>query len=318
MTKKVGILLTNTGTPDAPTPAAVRKYLREFLSDKRIVKLPRLIWLPILYGLILPLRPRRSAKLYQTIWTTDGSPMRVIMKKIQQALHDKLSAPVEIGMNYGTPSIKESLETLRSKQVDEIIILPLYPQESFTTTASSLDRVQQVTRQWDNPPNFTSIQRYADHPQYISALARVVQLASTKINHSRHLLMSFHGIPQSFVEGGDPYQKQCELTSRLLANELKLPENKWSLCYQSQFGYAKWLKPATFDLLAELPKQGITEVDIICPGFSVDCLETLEEIAIRGKEIFLDAGGQSFRYLPALNDSPEQINLLAHLSLSTT
>jgi ferrochelatase len=311
MTKKYGVLITNTGTPDAPTTTAVRKYLREFLSDKRIVQLPRLIWLPILYGLILPTRPRKSAELYQTIWTEDGSPLRVIMQKIRSALMDTMSVPVEIGMNYGNPSIKEGLQKLRQQEVDEIIILPLFPQHSHTTTASTFDRVTAAVAKQP-----LLIHSYADHPLYIQALAASVQHFWKKQNAPRHLLISFHGIPQSFVKGGDPYQTQCELTSRLIANALNLPKDKWTLCYQSQFGYAKWLKPSTFDLLTEFPKQGIQDVDIICPGFAVDCLETLEEIAIRSNEMFIRAGGRSLRYIPALNDSDEHIKLLANLALS--
>ncbi|TAK78034.1 MAG: ferrochelatase [Gammaproteobacteria bacterium] len=301
---KIGILLTNTGTPDAPTPSAVRRYLREFLSDRRIVHLPRLVWLPILYGLILPFRSRRSAHLYQQIWTAEGSPMRVIMQKIQEKLGQKME--VEIGMNYGSPSIQQGLDRLRAKQVDQVIILPLFPQYSNTTTASTFDRVTHALQQWPALPALHFIRDYADHPSYIRALAQ-------SVHDTTHLLISFHGIPERFVQAGDPYRMRCEQTAALLAEALALPKDKWTLCFQSQFGYDKWLQPSTQRLLAELPKRGIKQVEVICPGFSVDCLETLEEIALRGKKTFLQAGGESLRYLPALNDHPSHIDMLVQL-----
>ena len=314
---KIGILLTNTGTPTAPTTGAVRRYLREFLSDKRIVQLPRLIWLPILYGLILPLRPRRSAKLYKKIWTHEGSPMRAIMQKIVPMLQKKLTASalveIEMGMHYGEPSIQQGLENLRQKQIDKLIVLPLFPQYSNTTSASTFDRVVKTIKKWPALPEICMLHDYATHPDYIHALATSVRKTWEAQGQQAHLLISFHGIPERFVNMGDPYQTQCEQTAQLLAKELALSAEKWTLCYQSQFGYDKWLKPSTQVLFSELPKRGIKNVDVICPGFSVDCLETLEEIAISGKEMFLEAGGESLRYISALNDSDRHIATLVEV-----
>lgn len=315
---KIGILLTNTGTPDAPTARAVRRYLREFLSDKRVVHLPRFIWLPILYGLVLPTRSSKSAALYQKIWTEDGSPMRAIMKNLQQKLASQFSDNVEIGMNYGTESISQAMENLRQKKIDKIIVLPLYPQYSNTTTASSFDRVTHALKKWPALPETHFIRDYATHPDYIRGLANSLRHAWAEKKPAQHLLISFHGIPKRFVAVGDPYQTQCEQTAQLLATELQLQPDQWTLCYQSQFGYDKWLTPSTQQLFLELPKRGIKTIDVICPGFAIDCLETLEEIAIRGQETFHQAGGESLRYIPALNDSQQQIELLSSVIASAS
>ncbi|SRR5579883_1726046 len=312
---KTGILLTNTGTPDAPTPRAVRRYLREFLSDPHVVQLPRAIWLPILYGLVLPFRSHRSAKLYQKIWTIEGSPMRVMMEKITAQLKEKWGGEMEIalGMNYGSPSIQQALDYLRGKQVNNLIVLPLFPQYSTTTTASSFDRVHTILSSWPTLPASHFVLDYADHPSYIQALANSIQERWKKAGPSPHLLISFHGIPERLVRAGDPYRDQCEKTAALLAQALRLPTGKWTLCFQSQFGYDKWLQPSLHSLLTELPQRGIKQVDVICPGFAVDCLETLEEIAIRGQETFLHAGGKLLRYLPALNASEQHIEMLVKI-----
>lgn len=317
----IGILLTNTGTPDAPTPSAVRRYLREFLSDRRIVKIPRLIWLPILYGIILTTRPAKSAALYKKIWTPQGSPMRHFMQQIRVMLEEHLNKAgddiflVELGMNYGNPSINTGLDKLKKSGAEKIIILPLFPQYSDTTTSSTYDRVNAAIRKWTQQPTIDRIQYYAERPAYIEALANSIRKMWSEKGKPEHLLISFHGIPIRFVEAGDPYQSQCEQTATLLANELKLSPKDWTLCYQSQFGYDKWLKPSTQMLFTELPKQGLKKVDIICPGFPVDCLETLEEIAIAGKKSFIEAGGEALRYIPALNDSEEQVEMLAEIVL---
>lgn len=306
---KTGVLLTNTGTPDQPTTAAVRRYLREFLSDKRIVQLPRLIWLPILYGLVLPFRSKKSAALYQRIWTSDGSPMRTYMNNISDKLQRRLgdNMPVAVGMNYGNPSIAKALAYLHSQQADNIIVIPLFPQYSHTSTASSFDRV--------NDANTYKNISYADNPDYINALAQSVKQAWQVQGQQEHLLISFHGIPERFVVAGDPYETQCQLTANLLAATLKLNPDQWTLCYQSQFGYDKWLKPSTQNLFLELPQRGIKRINVICPGFSVDCLETLEEIAIRGQESFHAAGGEYLGYIPALNDGDGQVEMLANIAL---
>lgn len=307
----IGVLLTNTGTPDAPTKQAVKAYLKEFLSDKRIVQLPRLLWLPILHGLVLTTRPKKSAWLYQHIWTDDGSPLRVYMEHLRHKLAVQLAIPVEIGMNYGNPSIATGLQQLSRQGVEKMIVIPLFPQYSETTTASSIDRVTQAAKSL--PLKIQHILSYATHHHYIRALAQRVREHWHQHGSQGHLLISFHGIPEAFVKKGDPYQRECEQTANALAQALDLSDDAWSLCYQSQFGYAKWLQPATFSLLSELPKRGIKQVDVICPGFAVDCLETLEEIAMRGQQVFHQAGGTTYRYISALNDRDEHVGLLAEL-----
>lgn len=310
----IGVLLTNTGTPDAPTKKAVRRYLREFLSDRRVIQIPRIIWLPILYGLILTTRSSKSAALYQKIWTPAGSPLRVFMNLLATHLEKKVdSIRVEVGMNYGEPSILSALKKFCTKQIDSIVVLPLFPQYSHTSTASSFDRVKAALANCPSSIKVRYINDYHDHPAYIRALADSVTQTWQQSGSSNHLLISYHGIPERFVEQGDPYAAQCERTAQLLADALQLKPDQWTLCYQSQFGYDKWLKPSTQALFTELPKKGIKEVDIICPGFAVDCLETLEEISIRGNELFTASGGKALRYISALNDSDKQLELLAEL-----
>lgn len=322
MKHKTGILLTNTGTPDAPTTKAVRSYLREFLSDTRIVKIPRLIWLPILYLFILTFRPRKSAELYQNIWTPDGSPLRVIMNKVCMKLREKITTStsnvyIEVGMNYGSPSIHNAMQKLHDEKIDKLIVLPLFPQYSNSTTASTFDHVIAELQKWPALPALTLHRDYATHPDYIAALANSVRTFWKEHGESEHLLISFHGLPKRFVKAGDPYPRQCEQTSRLLAESLRLANDKWTLCYQSQFGYDKWLQPSTQTLFRTLPKQGIHHADVICPGFSIDCLETLEEIALRGKESFLHSGGKQLRFIPSLNDSAQHIDFLSGLLTNT-
>src|SRR3990167_10003191 len=308
---RVGILLANTGTPSAPHVKAVRSYLSEFLRDKHVVQLPTFLWLPLLYGMILPFRPYRSAKLYQKIWTKEGSPLQVIMQKfpslLQHALANKTNSIIEIVMNYGTPSISQALKNFRQYQIDKLIIFPLYPQFSNVTTRSTFDKVTMETKTWPHSPKIHFIQDYADHPTYIDILARSIQNKWSQEGEPEHLLISFHGIPERYVRAGDPYQLRCQQTVKLLTEKMKFPKEKWTLCFQSRFGNSRWIKPSTQVLLRELPKKGIKQIDVICPGFAVDCLETLEEIALRGKETFLHAGGKSLRYIPALNDSKQHI-----------
>ena len=318
---KIGILLTNTGTPAAPTQKAVRHYLREFLSDKRVISLPKFLWLPLLYGIILPLRPRQSVKLYQKIWRQDGSPMRVIMQKLALQLQKNLTQKntdmiVEIGMNYGHPSLKEGLNHLYQKKVEKIIVLPLFPQYSNVTTASSFDRLTAALKKWPALPEFCLVRDYKDHEDYIHALALSMENTWEKKGKPQHLLISFHGIPERLIREGDPYAISCEQTAKKLAHQLNLSSHQWTLCYQSRFGYKKWLKPSTHDLLKALPQQGIKKIHVICPGFAVDCLETLEEIEIRGQETFLNAGGESLHYISALNDDHAQIEMLAKIVLA--
>lgn len=316
MKQRIGILLTNTGTPDRADAKSVRSFLREFLSDKRVVKIPRIIWLPVLYFLILPFRSGKSAALYRKIWQPDGSPMRVIMNKLAKKLQQQCGedAVVVIGMNYGSPSIAEALQLLRSQQVERIVMLPLFPQYSNTTTASSFDRVMRALQQWPVLPSLNVQRDYASHPDYINAVAASIRQYWETHGQGEHLLISFHGLPKRFAEAGDPYPKQCEATASLIAHSLGLHDHQWTLCYQSQFGYDKWLQPSTHQLLIELPKRGIKTLDVVCPGFAIDCLETLEEIAERGAKDFAASGGKTLRMIPALNDSDAHADLLIRLT----
>lgn len=314
MTKSnTGILLTNIGTPDAPTASEVRRYLKEFLSDKRVVNLPSIIWQPILQGWILPFRSRQSAKLYQKIWTKEGSPLLIHSKNIAEKLTKQLQIPVELGMHYGKPSIKTALKKLRDKKMENLIILPLFPQFSATTTAATFDQVAAELKTWRKLPAIRMIDHYADSANYIAALTESVQQYWQEHGRAPHLLFSFHGIPEKHVAAGDPYPEQCRLTAKLVSEKLNLQPNEWSIAFQSRLGRAKWLSPYTDHTLRTLPKRGVKHVQVLCPGFAVDCLETLEEIAIRGKEQFLQAGGEHFQYIPALNDQDKQIQLLISL-----
>lgn len=318
---KIGILLSNTGTPDAPTQTAVKTYLRQFLSDKRVVQIPHFIWLPILYGIILPFRSKKSAKLYKKIWVTQDSPMRLYMQEVAEKLMLLLNIEtnpiqyfVAVGMNYGNPSISAGLQKLMSQHVDRVIILPLFPQYSNTTTASTFDAVAKAFSKLQKLPQFSLINEYAKNKNYIAAIANNLLEFWKKEGQAEHLLISFHGLPERFIKAGDPYQYHCEQTALLLAEALNLNKEQWTLCYQSKFGYDKWLKPSTQKLLTKLPKKH-RAVDIVCPGFAVDCLETLEEINITGKMLFMENGGKSLRYVPALNASDEHIAVLKEIIL---
>lgn len=307
-TNDYGVLLTNIGSPDAPTTNSVRTYLKKFLSDRRVVEIPRLIWLPILYGFILRTRPKKSAELYQKIWTNEGSPLLHNTEKLAQALQIKLNVPVQVGMHYGQPSIASALQKLAASKVKKIIALPLYPQYSATTTAATFDQMAAVLKNWRDLPAIQTIKDYHNNSVYIDLLCSTIQKHPVK-----HLLFSFHGIPQRFIDKGDPYAEQCLETVRLVTEKLNLPKENYSISFQSRLGRAKWLTPYTDKVLQSLPKKGIKNLHIICPGFPVDCLETLEEIAIRGKEQFLEAGGHSFDYIPAFNADDAHVTLLKSL-----
>ncbi len=309
---KVGVLLTNIGTPDHPTPSAVRRYLKQFLQDPRVVELSRWIWLPILYGFILPFRSKKSAALYQKVWTQNGSPLLYHSLQLTEALAKQLNIPIALGMHYGQPSIATALEKLKKENVEKIIILPLYPQYSAATTASTFDAVARILRKWRVIPEMVFLNDYADHPLYIKALAGSIRSAQSQ-HTPQKILFSFHGIPKRFVTEGDPYQERCKTTVALLAKELELNADQYDLTFQSRLGRAKWLEPYTDKILQNLPKQGITDIQVICPGFAVDCLETLEEIEMRGKEQFLKNGGKIFSYVPALNASERHVQLLVDL-----
>ncbi len=312
-----GILLVNLGTPDEPSKSALRRYLAEFLSDSRVVEIPKLIWYPILYGAILTRRPAKSATLYQSVWSKEGSPLMVHSINQQKALQKEMSIRfhgrviIELAMRYGKPSIKQGLDNLNKLGAKRILVFPLYPQYSATTTATTYDKVFDIVKKWRWIPELRFVGQYHDQQSYIEALARSVEDYWKENERGDCLLMSFHGIPKRNLQLGDPYFCQCHKTGRLLARRLNLKDKEWKLTFQSRFGKAEWLQPYTDKTLQELPQQGIKKVDVICPGFPADCLETLEEIAKENKGYFLKAGGESYRYIPALNDNKDHIQALA-------
>jgi ferrochelatase len=312
---KTGVLLANLGTPDAPTPAAIRRYLREFLSDRRVVELPRALWLPLLYGFILPFRPYKLARAYDSVWGERGSPLLAVSRLQARALQSSLGdeVPVALGMTYGNPSISDALRELEQKGACRIVVLPLYPQYSGTTTAAVIDAVFRSLATQRRLPELQTINDYHAHPQYISALADSVRAHWQRRGDGDHLLMSFHSIPQKYVDKGDPYGEQCQRTAKLLAQALQLPPERWSISFQSRLGAQPWLKPYTDKVLPILAGRGIKNLDVICPGFSADCLETLEEVAIRYREDFLTAGGVDMRYIAALNSNPAHIQMMRSL-----
>ncbi len=313
--KKTGVLLVNLGSPDAPGKRKVRRYLREFLSDPRVVNLPRSLWWFILNFLVLPFRPGKAAKAYRKIWTEEGSPLTVLTRKLAEKLNRDAGSEFLLfkdAMRYGRPALAEAMGSLK-QQVDEIIVLPLYPQFSSTTTASVFDVVDDELRKGWHLPSVRFISDYHDHEAYIRAVSDSIQDYWSKNGKNELLLMSFHGLPARLTSLGDPYYHQCLTTAKLIAESLSLKEHEWKLVFQSRFGKAEWLKPYCVEVLQQLPEQGHTKIDIVCPGFAVDCLETLEEIAMANKEIFLQSGGHSYRYIPALNDSDLQSQMILQL-----
>ena len=316
-----GVLLVNLGTPDEPTPGAVRRYLREFLSDPRVVELPRLVWLPILYFLILPFRPGKTAKKYQKVWTRDGSPLRVYLERQAQILKGSLGerlralVPVVAAARYGKPSIRDGLKALREQGCDRVLVLPLYPQYTSSTTASVEDAVSKALKRWKPAPEVRVVQDFHDHRAYAKAVARNVNEYWMKHGRPDRLLMSFHGIPKRSIERGDPYEKQCRATAELIATELGWNDARTLVTFQSRFGAAEWVKPYTADTARELGKEGIGRLDVICPGFASDCLETLEEIALEVRDEFLHAGGKEFHYIPTTNDTKAWMTALSIIAL---
>lgn len=314
----LGVLLVNLGTPAAPTTHAVRQFLRDFLLDPRVVEIPRPIWWIILYGIILPFRSPRSARAYQEIWQQTGSPLlsltTTLGEILEQELQKQFSKPLKVvvAMRYGEPSIEAGLKLLREQDVRSICILPLYPQYSATTTASALDAVMAVLKKWRWLPSISMLNHYADHPAYIQAISDSIRQKFP--NKLPYLLFSFHGLPKTSVAKGDPYYYHCHQTTQLIIENLQLPASTWELTFQSRLGRAEWLQPYTQETLINLPKRGITEVVVICPGFAVDCLETLEEINLQNREAFLNAGGKVFHYIPALNTDAAHVELLSQLA----
>jgi len=319
----LGILTVNTGTPEAPTASAVRRFLQRFLADPRVVELPRLLWLPLLRGVILPLRAPRSARNYQRIWMPEGSPLAVYSRQLQAALAHELrqqrgdQVVIESAFLYSEPQVGAALRRLRKAGAFKLVVLPLFPQTSGTTTGAVYDQIAAALRSWRELPTLRLVSNYHADPGYIQALAASVRTHWQQQGRRTHLLMSFHGIPERCVRQGDPYECHCRSTAELLAAELEVDAAAWTLSFQSRFGKARWLTPATDRTLAELPARGVRDLTLICPGFAVDCLETLEEIAIGGREIFLHAGGEQFHYVPALNGTAEHARALAQLCLNT-
>ena len=314
---KIGVLLANLGTPDEPTPKAVSRYLKQFLSDKRVIDLPRGQWLPLLNLVILPKRSKRIAKNYQEIWTPQGSPLLAITRQQQQKLQhyfqqhqQEADIDIEIGMTYGNPSIQYALQRLTEKQVDKIILLPLYPQYSSTTTAPVLDAFADALKKQRNIPPFEFVHSYHLDEHYINALVNSIKVRFTS---DEFLLFSFHGIPLRYEQEGDYYREHCKQTALAVADRLGLQETQWNISFQSRFGHEEWLQPYTYEFLQHAADNNIQKVAVVCLGFSADCLETIEEIDEENREYFLSNGGLSFQYIPALNAGDEHIVMMAKL-----
>lgn len=318
--QRTGVLLVNLGTPEAPTAQALRPYLKQFLGDPRVIEWPAWLWKPILNGIILNVRPKKSARLYASIWTDEGSPLLLYSQSIADRLQANLQADwgdsirVALAMRYGRPSIKEKLAELRKANVQRILILPLFPQYSATTTATIYDIVFDELRRYRWMPELRTVSDYHDNPLYIQALADSIRRFWTENGRSAKLLYSFHGIPKSYFEKGDPYYCFCQKTARLVSENLGLSQDDYRVCFQSRFGPEEWLQPYTDKTLEQWGEEGVTSVDTICPGFAVDCLETLEEMAVENRDAFLKAGGQQYQYIPCLNDSDAQLTLFTAMA----
>jgi ferrochelatase len=316
---RTAVLLCNLGTPDEPTPKAVRRYLSEFLSDQRVVEIPRLLWLLILHGIILRVRPAKSAAKYASIWTPEGSPLKVWTEKQAKLLQGWLGqrnhqVKVRWAMRYGSTSIASQLDAMKADGVTRVLVVTAYPQYSATTTASVFDAVYQWAQATRAMPEFRFVNRYHDHPDYISALAAGVVRYWKKNGVPDKLVMSFHGVPERTLHLGDPYHCECFKTARLLAERLGLTKDQYQVTFQSRLGRAKWLEPYTEPSLIAMGEAGVKRVDVLCPGFTSDCLETLEEINMEAREAFLEAGGKEFHYIPCLNDDPEWITALCNVT----
>ncbi|MDX1610705.1 MAG: ferrochelatase [Halofilum sp. (in: g-proteobacteria)] len=314
-----GVLMVNLGTPEAPTAPALRRYLAQFLGDPRVIESPRWLWWLVLHGIVLRTRPRKVAHAYAEIWEDGGSPLMVTSRRqcaaLQQELERRMPGPVhvELGMSYGEPSIPSALKRLREKGARRIVLLPLYPQYSGSTTGSVFTATVDELRQYRRVPEFRFIEHYADDPAYIEALAASVRRYREQHGAGDLLLMSFHGVPKRYLMSGDPYHCLCHKTARLVAERLGLEDHEWKLTFQSRFGREPWLQPYTDETVEALGRDGLKRLDVICPGFAADCLETLEEIAMQNRDAFQDAGGGDFHYIPCLNDDPEHVAALAGL-----
>lgn len=319
---RVGVLLVNLGTPEAPTRSAVRRYLKEFLSDPRVIEYPRWLWWLILNLVILNVRPARSAKAYREIWTDEGSPLLCISRKLVQGLQRELDAQsdasitVALAMRYGEPSVRSALRSLCAQKLQRLLVVPMYPQYSGTTTGSVFDAVVDELKAWRWVPELRIINAYHDNSEYIRAIAAKITSHWRSQTPASRLIFSFHGLPKRYFMAGDPYYGQCHKTAELVAKFLALDENRWCVTFQSRFGREEWLQPYTDAVLLDLAARGVPSVDLACPGFAVDCLETLEEIDQQNRQLFMNAGGERFSYIPCLNEDAMHISMLAELVLT--
>lgn len=317
---RTGVLLINLGTPDAPTAQALRPYLKEFLSNRRVIEVPRLIWWPILHGFILPFRPKESAEKYAKVWMPEGSPLKVHTERqtklLREALQTRLNNPpiVEYAMNIGKPSVAAVMANMQAQGCDRILVIPLFPQYAASSTAAAMDNVFTVLERMRNQPAVRTVKQYHDHPGYIAALAQNVRDYWATHGQPDKLIISFHGTPRASLDKGDPYHCFCQKTGRLLAESLALNPDQYAVCFQSRFGRAQWLTPYTAVTLEQLGKEQTRRVDVICPGFVSDCLETLEEISMEARDIFIQAGGKEFHYIPCLNERADWIETLADIA----
>jgi ferrochelatase len=315
--ERIGVLLVNLGTPDSASYFAVQRYLREFLGDRRVIDTSRLVWLPLLYGVILPFRPFRTVRNYKKVWMPGGSPLAVYSRrlagKLGAVMQQRGDVRVALGMTYGNPSIGSAIQSLVDENVRRLLVLPLYPQYCSSTTGSVFDRTCSVLRPSYAIPETRFVNDYFDDPGYIAALAQSIEAHWAKTGGRSHLILSYHGIPAVYVKEGDPYQSQAETTTRLVVSRLGLADDEWSHCYQSRFGSVVWLQPYTEDTLKTLVKRGLRRVTVVSPSFAVDCLETLEEVAMEYRDKFLELGGESLSLVPALNDDDSHAQLLASI-----
>ena len=320
---QIGILITNIGSPEQPTPRAVRSYLAEFLGDRRVIEMPRWLWLPLLHGVILNVRVRHSARLYSAIWTPQGAPLITILKKQAQALQTLIQArtgqqdiPVIAAARYGSPSIRQGLRQLRDAGIGRVLVFPLFPQYSAVTAATTFDAVFDEYKRWRWVPELRTVQHYHDHPAYIAALADSIREGWAQQGQPEHLLFSYHGIPRRYALAGDPYYDECCSTAQLVAERLGVAKEMWEVSFQSQFGPGEWLGPSTHSVLEAWGAEKRKRVDVVCPGFSADCLETLYEVEQEYRELYEQAGGSGYRYVPALNDRANHLEALADIALS--
>ena len=314
---RIGVLVVNLGTPDSPSYFAVQRYLREFLGDRRVIDTPRVVWLPLLYGVVLPFRPFRTMRNYRKVWMQDGSPLAVYSQRLTAKLGALLGARlggdvrVALAMTYGNPSIAKAVKALAEQNVKRLLVLPLYPQYCSSTTGSVFDRLSAVLQRWRWLPETRFVNDYHVDSGYIEALAASIESHWAEAGERSHLMLSYHGIPAVYVKEGDPYQAQADATTRALVARLGLDPSDWSHCYQSRFGSVVWLQPYTEDTLKELVKRGLRKLTIVSPSFAVDCLETLEEVAMEYRDKFLELGGEKLTLVPALNASDRHVEVLA-------